>query len=200
MRQETRHVYEFGPYRLDTGERLLLRDSESLPLTPKQFDLLLVLVENQRHVLGRDVLIKKVWPDTFVEEGNLSKVIFGLRKILGEGYVETLPRRGYRFVAEARAISGDREETERSGPAPLRNSASVLAKIAIGAGAVMAIAMGTLFSSRNNVKARSLSPAEYVQLTNFTDPVTAPAISADGRMLAFLRSDYAVPGVAGRSI
>ena len=189
MRQETKHVYEFGPYRLDTRERLLLRDSESLPLTPKQFDLLLVLVENQRHVLERDVLIKKVWPDTFVEEGNLSKVIFGLRRILGEGYIETLPRRGYRFVAEVRAVEGDREKSEAGGSASGRNSASALTKMVVGAGVVAAMAMGTLFSSRNDVKAGRLSPVEYVQLTNFTDPVTAPAISADGRMLAFLRSD-----------
>lgn len=99
MRQETKQIYEFGPYRMHIAEKLVSRDGENLPLTPKTFDLLLALVEHQGQVLDKDTLLKLVWPDSFVEEGNLSKGVFLLRQILGEGYIETLPKRGYRFIA-----------------------------------------------------------------------------------------------------
>src|SRR5258706_2703572 len=104
MSQPIKHLYEFGPFRLDATERLLLRAEEVVPLTPKVFDLLLALVENGGHVLSKDELLQRVWPDSFVEEANLSRNIFTLRKALGEDtdeqrYIETVPRRGYRFVA-----------------------------------------------------------------------------------------------------
>jgi Tol biopolymer transport system component/DNA-binding winged helix-turn-helix (wHTH) protein len=106
MRQPTRHYYEFGPYRLETGERILLREGQLVPLTPKAFETLLALVESGGHILDKEDLIKKVWPDTFVEEVSLAKKVSILRKVLGEDvdhhYIETIPRRGYRFVAEVR--------------------------------------------------------------------------------------------------
>src|SRR5687767_8129001 len=97
-----KHLYKFGPYRVDESERLLLRDDEVVPLTPKAFDLLLVLVESSGLVLSKDELMKRVWPDTIVEEANLSHNIYKLREALGEGrngkkYIETFSRRGYRF-------------------------------------------------------------------------------------------------------
>ena len=85
MSQQIKRLYEFGPFRLDAGERLLLRDGESVPLTPKAFDLLLALVEHHGHLLEKDELMKNVWPDTFVEEANLSYNISLIRKALGEG-------------------------------------------------------------------------------------------------------------------
>src|SRR5687768_8652850 len=98
-------VYAFGPFRLDTRERRLLRDGEVVPLTLKAFDLLQVLVENQGHLLQKEELLRRVWPDAVVEENNLTVTIAAIRKALGEGptdrhYIETVPRRGYRFVAE----------------------------------------------------------------------------------------------------
>src|SRR5919205_1805814 len=103
MKQAEKHLYEFGPFQLDPVERLLLRDGQHVPLTPKAFETLLVLVENGGHVIDKDELIKKVWPNTFVEEVNLAKNVSHLRKILaGEQaaqYIETIPKRGYRFVA-----------------------------------------------------------------------------------------------------
>jgi DNA-binding winged helix-turn-helix (wHTH) protein/TolB-like protein/Flp pilus assembly protein TadD len=97
--------YAFGPFLLDTRERRLLRDGEVVPLTPKALDLLQVLVENQGHLLLKEELLQRVWPDTIVEENNLTVTISALRKALGEGsmnreYIETVPRRGYRFVAD----------------------------------------------------------------------------------------------------
>ncbi len=107
MSQPIKHLYEFGPFRLDAGERLLLRDGESVPLTPKAFDLLLALVEHHGRLLEKDELLKLVWPDAIVEEANLSYNISLIRKALSNGedgqkYIETVPKRGYRFVAEVR--------------------------------------------------------------------------------------------------
>jgi TolB-like protein len=98
-------AYEFGPYRLLPGERLLLRRGETVALTPKVFDTLLVLVEHAGRLLAKDELMKMIWQDSFVEEGNLTQNIFILRKVLGESphdhqYIVTIPGQGYRFVAE----------------------------------------------------------------------------------------------------
>jgi DNA-binding winged helix-turn-helix (wHTH) protein len=104
---QTPHHYSFGGYRLDLRERLLCGDQGVVSLTPKAFDTLLVLVENSGHVLSKDELMAKVWPDSFVEENNLAQNISALRKALGEEkssqkYIETVPKRGYRFVAVVR--------------------------------------------------------------------------------------------------
>jgi TolB-like protein/DNA-binding winged helix-turn-helix (wHTH) protein/Tfp pilus assembly protein PilF len=107
MNRQLRHVYEFGPFRLDAAERLLWRDGEVVPLQPKVFDLLLVLVERHGRLLEKDELMKAVWPDTIVEEVNLANNISILRKTLsenGERFIETAPKRGYRFVASVREI------------------------------------------------------------------------------------------------
>jgi TolB-like protein/DNA-binding winged helix-turn-helix (wHTH) protein/Tfp pilus assembly protein PilF len=106
VRQAT-HIYEFGPFRLIPEERQLLRDNQPVQLTPKCFDLLVVLVENSGHLIGKNELLKRLWPDSFVEEANLSVNMSALRRALDEGpnehqYVETVPRRGYRFVAGVR--------------------------------------------------------------------------------------------------
>jgi adenylate cyclase len=100
---KTKHIYEFGPYRLDAEERVLLRDTQSVSIPPKDLETLLVLVERNGHIVGKDELLEKVWPGVFIEEGNLARHIFNLRQVLGEGpdgrkYIETVPKRGYRFV------------------------------------------------------------------------------------------------------
>jgi Tol biopolymer transport system component/DNA-binding winged helix-turn-helix (wHTH) protein len=110
--------YEFGPFRLDAAEHIVLRDGQIIPLTPKIFETLLVLVENSGHVVDKDELLQKVWSDTFVEETNLTKNISILRKILSDGdagksFIETIPKRGYRFVAEVTKSDND-EEREQS--------------------------------------------------------------------------------------
>ena len=102
MPLETGRFYEFGPYRVDSAERRLLRGDAPIPLTPKAFDTLLALVENAGRGLEKDELLHLVWPDTFVEEGSLTRNISVLRKALGgeeSQFIETIPKRGYRFVA-----------------------------------------------------------------------------------------------------
>lgn len=99
-----KRLYSFGPFQLDAGEQVLRRDGQTLPMKPKVFDVLAVLVENSGRVVCKDELMKEVWPDSFVEEGNLAVSICEIRKALGNNpngrrYIETVPRRGYRFVA-----------------------------------------------------------------------------------------------------
>jgi DNA-binding winged helix-turn-helix (wHTH) protein/TolB-like protein len=102
--------YKFGPFQFDPQTRLLYRADERIALTPKAADLLLVLLQHERQLLGKEELIRLVWPDTFVENGNLSKHIFFLRKTLGKNgegtaYIETVPKRGYRFVGRVEQSS-----------------------------------------------------------------------------------------------
>jgi pimeloyl-ACP methyl ester carboxylesterase/DNA-binding winged helix-turn-helix (wHTH) protein/class 3 adenylate cyclase len=102
--------YLFGLFRIDVTERVLLGENGSIPLTPKAFDTLLVLVQNGGHVLGTKELMERVWPDSFVEENNLAQNISTLRKVLGTDggkYIETVSKRGYRFVADVREVMDD---------------------------------------------------------------------------------------------
>src|SRR5207244_9412345 len=112
MSSNSGHLYDFSVYRVDESERLLLRGDEVVPLTPKAFEMLLVLVESSGHVLTKEEMMKRVWPDTIVEEANLSHNIYKLREALGEGrngekFIETVPRRGYRFVAKVTELRDD---------------------------------------------------------------------------------------------
>src|SRR5262245_56685053 len=107
MNQPRHQCYEFGPFRLEAQERLLLRDGATISLTPKAFDLLLALVERHGRLVDKEELFETVWPDTIVEESNLSSNIALIRKALGDGenglkFIETVPKRGYRFAAEVR--------------------------------------------------------------------------------------------------
>jgi len=104
---KTGRYYDFGPYRLDRHAKILLREGMVVALTPKVIDTLVVLVENRGGIVSKDELLKAVWPDSFVEENNLSQNISVLRKALAQGqdktlYIETTPKRGYRFVAEVK--------------------------------------------------------------------------------------------------
>lgn len=109
-------VWEFGPFRLDEAERLLLRDGEPVGLTPKVFDMLVALLEHSGHLVEKGALMERLWPDTFVEESALTRNISDLRKALGkEKYVETVPKHGYRFVAEVREVEdGDSAPTDKT--------------------------------------------------------------------------------------
>ena len=105
--------YDFGPFRIDKLNHVLLRDGKTVPLKPKVFDTLLVLIENRDRVLEKDGLMSQLWPDTVVEEANLSQNIYLLRKVLGEDpdgdtYIATLPKRGYRFVATVNEVEDGR--------------------------------------------------------------------------------------------
>jgi DNA-binding winged helix-turn-helix (wHTH) protein/tetratricopeptide (TPR) repeat protein len=115
VRNQPKRLYEFGPFRLDSAECLLLRDGSPVSLTPKVFDTLLVLIENSGHLVEKDELMKRLWPDTFVEEVTLARNISDLRKALGEAsngqkYIDTVPKRGYRFVGRVSEVCDESSE------------------------------------------------------------------------------------------
>jgi len=149
MSSQTKH-YEFERFRVDAAERVLLRDAVPVYLPPKAFDTLLVLVERSGHIIEKDELMRKVWPETFVEESNLTQYISVLRRTLGDErqeqrYIETIPRRGYRFVPPVRqawSADGDlisathtkasvaiKEETEEHDEAEQGKSANAETKL-----------------------------------------------------------------------
>ena len=107
--------YEFGEFHVNTKKRLLLRNGDSVALTPKVFDTLLYLLQHQGEVVEKSELMRAIWPDTAVEENNLSQNISCLRRILGENrganlYIATVPGRGYRFTAAVEAVRGSLQD------------------------------------------------------------------------------------------
>lgn len=119
-------LYEFGPFRLNVTERFLESGDKVVPLTPKVFDTLRVLVENSGHVLSKDELMQALWPDSFVEESSLTQNISLLRRALAEfegerQYIETMPKRGYRFVGEVRECNLSSREMVQTNPAVPQN-------------------------------------------------------------------------------
>ena len=115
MSKQTKQFYEFGPFRVDPSQRVLFREGKPVALPPKIFETLLALVERSGQIVEKEKLIEKVWPETFVEENNLTQYISALRKTLGDGrhehrYIETIPRRGYRFAAEVREVRDEEAE------------------------------------------------------------------------------------------
>jgi TolB-like protein/DNA-binding winged helix-turn-helix (wHTH) protein/Tfp pilus assembly protein PilF len=112
MSKPDRNTYEFGPFRLDAEQHLLMRGDEPVPLPPKAFETLLLLVRDSGRVLQKKELMESLWPNSFVEEANLTQNIFLLRKALGEDsgeYIKTVPRVGYRFVAPVREVRDEEE-------------------------------------------------------------------------------------------
>jgi len=128
---QTQRSYEFGPFRVDARERQLLRGGKVVPLTPKVFDVLLVLVQNRGHIVSKDEVMKLVWPNIAVEEGNIARNISTLRNALDERpresqYIETVPWRGYRFVAKVKELPAEsaRPAISSIGVLPFVNVAS----------------------------------------------------------------------------
>jgi TolB-like protein/DNA-binding winged helix-turn-helix (wHTH) protein/Tfp pilus assembly protein PilF len=141
MSLPTKAIFEFGSFQLNPAERLLLRQGVAVRLPPKAFDALVLMVENRGRLLEKDELLGKVWPDTFVEESNLTQHISILRKALQDGdnngcqYIETVPRHGYRFSAEVREIRETAPESQISSDSSLWRTPQVgKASEGVGAG------------------------------------------------------------------
>src|SRR6266513_3504729 len=170
---EAKHFYEFGPFRLDPAERSLLCDKEAIPLTPKAFETLLLLVEYSGHLLTKDELMKRLWPDTFVEEVNLAQNISAIRRALhdkngGLHYVETVAKGGYRFTAETRKILYEPPRTPTQDAEPVAGPVLDLVvhrwpvtRLAVIASAtILVIAIALLFIPRIvNFRAKGTSAA-----------------------------------------
>jgi Tol biopolymer transport system component/DNA-binding winged helix-turn-helix (wHTH) protein len=192
-----KHQYEFGSFRLDAGERQLRRGDKPMPLTPKAFDLLLALIERHGHLVEKEELFQAVWPDTMVEESNLSSNIALIRKALGDGmngerYIETVPKRGYRFVAPVRTVLAAgaedtrRQKTAQAADVALSVSASSLYRkrviIVSALGLVIGISALVFFAWR-----RPLPPSmpKVVPFTTLPGRESDMTFSPDGNQLAF---------------
>jgi DNA-binding winged helix-turn-helix (wHTH) protein/Tol biopolymer transport system component len=223
MTTDPRIVYEFGPFRMDPDKQVLLRENQPIPVTPKAFETLLALVRRSRDVVTKEELLKEIWPDSFVEESNLSQNIFMLRKALGDTaenrqYIVTLPGRGYRFAAPVRTVTQQGEvlvaharartqivieenepETEQAlktvpkAALPPKTQPRKAFYYYVAAVVVLSAALaGGLFLRR--LPANSPASKEWEQLTFFTDSAVYPALSPDGRMLAFIRGSDSFMG------
>src|ERR1044072_1282755 len=171
MSEQTSESYEFGRFRVKSDERALRRGEELVSLTPKAFEILLALLENDGRIVPKDDLMKKVWPNTFVEEGNLTQNVSLLRKALGESangpqFIETVPRRGYRFVAPVFKTKADNGHEVVNPPTPaaaVNFQATPPAKLAtrnskLGVALTLAVALAIVagivyLSSRNKAGA-----------------------------------------------
>ena len=167
---KAKHLYGFGPYRLNAEERVLLRDGQPVTLPPKDLETLLVLVENAGHIVEKEELLEKVWPGVFVEEGNLARHVFNLRQALGDTadgrpYIETIPRRGYRFVAavqengEAVASPSAAPPSEQPGTAVRSGQKRIQWVWAL---AVLALAVTGYFASRRIWPRQNTTPQKVM--------------------------------------
>ena len=183
-------VYEFGPFRVDGGERLLRRGETIIPITPKATETLIALIEGGGQLVSKETLMDRLWPGIFVEEANLSNQISLLRKALGDSpadprYIETVPKRGYRFVATvveslpAAAVPPPAADVQRERRWP-RGAAALAATVVLVAGA--AIWLRTW-----NTDAPS-APPSITRLTT-TGQVRHAAISPDGKYVAHVALD-----------
>lgn len=173
-------LYEFGPFQLDVSEHRLLHGREIVPVSPKVFDTLLVLIQHSGHVIQKNELMTRLWPDSFVEESSLTQNISLLRKALGEGgeqqFIETVPKLGYRFVAPVKVVEvngngGGAEavvlldEPPKIAPLP-RSEIRVRRKVMLSSGAtllLLAIAVGGVYLWRMKTRALSVVSEERVR-------------------------------------
>lgn len=204
MSQQTTYQYRFGEFSLDPARRVLLRNDAPIPLTPKAFDTLLVLVRENGHVVEKAELLKEIWPDTFVGEATLAQNVFTLRKALGQKnggsqFIETVPRHGYRFTADVTAVIKEPAEivlekhtkTILGEPRLSRllagNKTKVLATVAIigAACALIAFSAGSLRDRKSiDAAAFSYGAAQVKRLTNNGQVVRA-GLSQDQRYIAY---------------
>ena len=124
MPHSNNHCYEFGPFRMNVGQRLLTREGDAISLPPKATDILLLLLQNAGELVEKDDLMREVWPDSFVEEGNLTQNIFTLRRALGDNrsnarFIETVTGRGYRFIAQVTVLDSEQQVSGALGKAQL---------------------------------------------------------------------------------
>ncbi len=195
--------YDFGPFRVDAEDRVLLRDGQVVPLGPKLFDVLLALVRSGGRVVEKDELMREVWPDTFVEEGNLARNISTLRRVLAEQgdprqYIETLPRRGYRFVApagettvvvrERAEITVEREEEVEVASAPAPIVSRPRARAVRGLVAVAAVATAAAVATTAFLAGRGTAPSSqptFRRLTFRRGLVSGARFAPDGRTVVY---------------
>jgi len=131
MPSQPHKTYEFGPFRLESKDRLLSRNGKLISLTPKAFEVLVCLLERQGHLVGKNELMNEIWADSFVEEGNVSRTIWMLRTALGDDrnghkFIQTIPKHGYRFVGDVEVKDADSGVTNKNSGSSANNESELL--------------------------------------------------------------------------
>jgi DNA-binding winged helix-turn-helix (wHTH) protein len=196
--ERPRFRYSFGNYTLDTERRLLFHGSEELALQrQKSFDVLAYLVEHHGRLVTKAELMEAVWPDTAVTDNSLAQCIVEIRRVLDDSsqqLIRTVARRGYVFAAQITTPIVEFPPPPAVAPEPrLPGVVSTRAwnlkgRYALGAGALALIVLVSGALSRFRVNSPGRPDLAWTQITNFTDSAVAPALSPDGRMVAFYRS------------
>lgn len=191
MENNSGDIYEFAEFTLKASELNLWRDDKLVPLSPKVFETLLMLVANAGEILEKEQMIAKIWPSSFVEESNLSQNIYVLRQLFGKDrkFIETVPRRGYRFIEPVQrkkplAVSAQKKlENEDRGLQFAWRKWSVVA--GVFSLAVVVIGMAAFYISRQS---EPVKPFDEITMKSLSDSGSAfsPAISPDGRFVAYL--------------
>jgi len=186
---QSREVYEFGPFRVDFAERVLTKSQQVIPLTPKAFDTLVVLLGNNGHVVEKDALLNEVWPDTFVEEGVLAVNVAAIRKALSDGddgpsYVETVPRRGYRFIGEVHALE-KLSDSEAAVQSSHRGKKSLTRTWSLAAGLLAIVLAGFGWFISRSRPSSIPPPSPPIPLTSYPGVEFNPTFSPDGSQVAF---------------
>jgi TolB-like protein/Flp pilus assembly protein TadD len=162
MVKQASHIYEFGPFRLDSVKRLLLRDRQVVSLAPKVFETLLILVQYNGQIVEKDELIRLIWPNTFVEEANLTQHVFTLRKLLGKTadgrqYIATVPKRGYRFAPVDREIQDASTDVEVKLPHTTRPGPKEETATDLQDGPILSLAILPMSNASHNADLEYLS-------------------------------------------
>jgi len=215
MRKQNKHLYAFANYQLDKGEYLLLRDGKSIPLQPKVFATLLALVERHGRIVGKEELMRTIWPDTFVEEINLAKNISILRKTLSsdaadQEFIETVPKRGYRFVCAVQEIierntsqvvsklitesvnplDPEPQEAERTGhidqPETKKKRSARYFPLMVAILLIGGILIGYYWLSRRD----ALSAPMQINRVTTSSNASETAISPDGKFVAYVIGEF----------
>ncbi len=199
MSQVTTKLYEFGEYRLDAAERVLWRGEEMIVLPPKVLDTLWMLVKEEGRVVSKSELMEAIWAGAIVEESNLSQNIYTLRRALGvdeqgRQFIETVPRRGYRFAVPVKYL-GTPTQTPSVSPAAqnVRPRYTLRYVFLAGLGILICSALGFAvyrFANRSGeIDESTIAPIEQVRFHRLTDSgdVVFPTISPDGERLAYVR-------------